>query len=579
MSQNPFEYEAASNLSPDDVLAFYTEDFNYSRFVRSKRNIILVGERGTGKSMALRFNSLAVSQRKAIREKVGLDLGVVCVYVPCQTPLLRRPDAQLLTEFLADVISEHYLVLSIMHAVVKDLREVAGLLDGVDSSLLQKELEIVWEAKLPSGNTVLDSLDLFFQQQAAKSQKAMNARQPDAYYEDAWSFSSGIIPLLNVLRKIPRLANSHFVFMIDDAHWLNEQQMRAICSWLSYRDNSIFSFKVAMAKADQPALVTRNGGGILDGHDYIQVDMEQPYQNKDSDFAQFARSIVARRLDKIGLKIAPEDFFPEHPAVAKEVEGYKVTLRQHAESEHPDWKQKQITDYVYRHARANYFKNRQPKANLPIYAGFDTLVHVSTGVIRNLLEPCYWMYDKVVSELNAAGAKTSKVENIPPAIQSQVLIERSRRKWEWMRDQLGKGYEECTEEEGRRIYKLFDNLAILFKKRLSEHASEPRAITFTISEVDSAEYQHLKKLLQIARKAQLLYSYTSSAKDSGKREEYFVPNRILCPERGLDPHGQHARVSIKASHLWDAAQNNREIPFAPAAEKSQAELGFNYDSN
>ena len=39
---NPFEYDAALNLPEDMILAIYVEDHNYTRFIRSKRNVFYV---------------------------------------------------------------------------------------------------------------------------------------------------------------------------------------------------------------------------------------------------------------------------------------------------------------------------------------------------------------------------------------------------------------------------------------------------------------------------------------------------------------------------------------------------------
>jgi hypothetical protein len=69
----------------------------------------------------------------------------------------------------------------------------------------------------------------------------------------------------------------------------------------------------------------------------------------------------------------------------------------------------------------------------------------------------------------------------------------------------------------------------------------------------------LEPILRILQQAQLLYIRSGPAKDKGKRELYYVPNRMLWPERGLDPHGQHARVSLSATDLWAAADENRPI--------------------
>ena len=36
---NPFEFEAANNLKDEDIIKFYIEDHNYTRFIRSTKNI------------------------------------------------------------------------------------------------------------------------------------------------------------------------------------------------------------------------------------------------------------------------------------------------------------------------------------------------------------------------------------------------------------------------------------------------------------------------------------------------------------------------------------------------------------
>ena len=56
-------------------------------------------------------------------------------------------------------------------------------------------------------------------------------------------------------------------------------------------------------------------------------------------------------------------------------------------------------DYVYRQKWAEFIRSRSPRANRPLYSGFGTLMFLSTGVIRNLLEPCFWMWDAAISEM------------------------------------------------------------------------------------------------------------------------------------------------------------------------------------
>ena len=65
----------------------------------------------------------------------------------------------------------------------------------------------------------LGSLALTFQREAINGQKALNDKHIDAFYEKATTFFSGILPLINNSRKIPRLSQTHFALMLDDARF------------------------------------------------------------------------------------------------------------------------------------------------------------------------------------------------------------------------------------------------------------------------------------------------------------------------------------------------------------------------
>lgn len=559
---NPFEYEAAKKLSSDQILEYFIEDYNYSRFLQSKRNILLIGERGTGKTMTLLYNSLPVQQKKAKRDGVSPNYDLICIYIPCNTTLTHRREHLLLDSFQASIISEHFLVLTIMDAIIHTLSKIPNLFDGYHENKLRNDLIFVLNLDIPEGDSLFDDLKYLFQRQVTLAQRVLNSKKGDAFYESAISFTSGIMPLVLCLKKIPLLKNSHFALMLDDAHDLNSYQIAILNSWIAYRDNSLFTFKVATIKVNSPPLITSSGGTILDGHDFTLIDMEQPYQNRYSDFGKLSRSIIEKRLQNVNLSREPDDFFPENPQFKKDIEKFEKLAKDEFISKNPTALPKQLNDYVYKYGRAKYFRDRSKKANIPPYSGLETLIHLSTGVIRNLLEPCYWMYDKMISDKHASGEKNIKIDMIPPSIQTQIILERSRRKWDYIREGLDKSIEGCNKEQAGQIYRLFDHLAILFKKRLLHHKSEPRAIVFTVSDINYEYYEGLINLLEIAHKGQILYTYTSSAKDHSRREKYYVPNRILWPERGLDPVGQYSRVSLKTRDLWAAAKNNVEIPFS-----------------
>ncbi len=555
--KNPFEYEGASKFSEDEIIEVFIEDHNFSRFVSSKRNIFLVGERGTGKTMVLLYNATPIQIKKAKKQNITPDVSLINVYIPCNTPLTHRREYELLQEFEASVISEHFFVLAIMSKIVDTVAVIPDILDGCDESKLILEFQYLFDQEPMPGFSFFEILKLRNQRELVESQKALNKMEKESFYEHAISFSSGVVTLVNLLKKLPRIADSHFSLMIDDAQLLNPYQSSVLNSWIAYRENNPFSFKVATSKIGRPSFRTASGGEILPGHDFTMVDLEQPYQNQFSVFGKYARDIVKKRLEIAGINKNPEEFFPENDFFVEDLKACEAKVRMEAEKRYLATETKKITDYVYKYARAEYFRSRSSKANRPPYSGFETLVHISTGVIRNLLKPCFWMFDAAYS--NTVN-KENAIEFIPPAIQTEVFIDRSKKKWEWLKNGLNESID-CTQAEAKYVFQLFDNLAILFRERLLHHKSEPRAISFSISNQTFDKTDELHKVLLNAQKAQILYTYSSCAKDSGRRETYYVPNRILWPDRGLDPVGQHARVSIPANELWDAAFKNVKIPF------------------
>lgn len=561
LEENPFEYDAANNLTDNMIADYYIDDFNYSRFIQSKRNVFLVGDRGSGKTMALLFNRWRLQRLLAERAGRPFTVSKIGVYVPCNTPLTHKTEYQLLgDDFRAAVLSEHFLVLSIAHGLVETLLEIPDVLDGADVPSLRAESEFVLGGALPQTDSFLHEILQFLQRELLTTQRTLNSRQSDAFYENTFSFVSVLVPIIHMCSgRVPTLRDSHFLLLIDDAHALNDFQIRALNSWIAYRDHSLFSFKVALAKVGSRTRLTTSGGSILEGHDYTRVDLEGPYQNRTSRFYSHARTLIARRLEKTSIETPPEEFFPTSEAMESALKKSEVAVEREAVHKFGDSKDKngQRADYIYKYKRAHYFRSRPRKANLPPYSGFETLVYLSTGVVRNLLEPCFWMFDRAKSKLGNSEEGPNAVQCIASEIQTEIIVERSRRLWTWLQEGISQDIDGCSSEDGDRVYRLVDALALLFRERLLHHKSEPGALSFTISGRDAEEMKKLAHLLDILRKAQLLYLRDGPAKDSGKREIYYVPNRMLWPARGLDPHGQHARVSISASALWEAAERGK----------------------
>lgn len=571
--KNPFEYEAANNLSDEDIINYYIEDYNYSRFIRSTKNIFLIGERGSGKTMTLLYNSFKIQYKNCKSKGEVVDYEKIGIHIPCNTPLFHKKEYQLLNnEYQKFIICEHFLVLSILYAIADTLSVSEELIDATEKHRhdFLEELTYTWDAQFNrAAPSFFEAIKQYVNKEIIDTQKHINQFDSDSFYSGALSFSSTILPFMNILRRVELLKKSHFMIMIDDAHDMNKYQIMTLNSWISFRDHSVFSFKVATAKIGRPLRTTSTEGIILEGHDFLTVDMEQELQNSESIFSKWANDIVAKRLIKANINVEPKDFFPANEDQVKQLEVYKEKARKIAEGKYGNDK-KAINDYVYKYHRAMYFKERSDKANKPPYAGFGTIVECSTGIIRNLLDPCYWMFDNIVKN------SPESITCIPSAIQNQVITSRSQRLWEDLADGLDTRIPNCSAEQAKQIYSLFDKLMILFSQRLKADIAEPRAIVFSISaesEVGQKQKEDLYSLLEISMKAQYMYMRRRSGKEKGTQVVLYVPNRMLFPNRGLDVHGQFSHVSIKAGDLCNAAFRNKDIPsFVSESNVEQLEL-------
>ncbi len=570
---NPFEYEAASSLDADRLSEWFIDDHNYARFIRSRRNVILDGDRGSGKSMILVYYSFENEVARARLDNAKPDLSNVGIYVPSNNPLLQRSEhLEALDGPQRSIISERYLTFTIVAAIGKALQLLREHIDDKERDELLKELRYLMPSDRLTSVTDPALYVTRYVRDALKADQETLAKGLDFEFNlDTSSFYIHILPLLEALRRNAMLAQTHFSLLVDDAHMLDSYQQRIINSWLGYRDHSLFSLKVAIAGMRNYDLRTAFGGNILEGHDYTAINLYRPFQNLQSEYGRFATKVVNRRLKQAGIERPAEEFFPTSDSFTKDLANAKRRAEKLAIDRGIDPKDKKsFNDFRYKFGRALYFRDRSSRANKPQYSGFETITHLSTGVVRNLLNLCYAMFEREVSlrQHDPAFIRTD--------LQREVILDASDKQWEFVRGELDKSIAHCSPTDAVKIDQLLKQLAEHFRGRLLHHDSEPRVLVFSISVFDRLRDQELVRLLDLAEEAQLLYVRSGTAKSGGGRENYYVVNRMLLPQYGLDVHGQHGRASLKASDLLAAANHNRPLPTTPE-EDVEPDQGLLFD--
>ncbi|WP_313100946.1 hypothetical protein [Epilithonimonas sp.] len=569
--ENPFVFDRPNNISVDDFLKFYIQDNTYTRFLESTRNIILIGVRGSGKTSTLLYYSYPIQLKN---DSVENKQEIIGIHIPCKHPLLGKREYLLYKDDTKKyIVVEHFLTINILSCICETL------LSTYDSLEIEEEIgkniteyiSFILDADLSIGKTVFEKVKLFLGKESIVSQRKLNNDDFESFIDYSFSFNNTIIPFLEQLKSIPKLKDSHFSLFFDDVQDLSQIHKEIINSWVSYRDNKLFSFKIATADI-KPFHLTSNGGVILEGHDFIKIDLTKKLFSKDSEFSNFARDVIDKRLIIAGINKSVYDFFPINESFKENLELGKEKAREIAQKKFPEPKGTQINDFVAKNGRAYAFR-RIPKANLPNYSGFDTIVDISTGVIRNLLTPIFYMYEK---ELSNTGK--DKVEFIPDSTQSDIIKQSSNEFWNKLRN-IDSEIEDCSSDLSRYINNFFNELMIYLKKRLAEESiAEPRALNFIISQKNKVYDDKVNEIIDICLRSTLLYKRTVSHKGDGTKLDLFVPNRLLLPAHGLDPHGQYSHFPIPAKAFIEAAYNKKNLPFFKDDDDTNIEqLEFNFE--
>lgn len=544
---NPFVHEAATNIDDELLYKMFIAN-DSSNVIANQKNVFVKGYRGSGKSMLMRYNSFPI-QLKNQPEGIGNN-EIVGIYVSCTTPLFRRQDIQLNDDkFIVDVTSEHLLVLTMAERFIATFQNVdKSFFDSDDLEKIASEFGFYFDLQFVP-EQVLDSIQKEFKKQLSKTQVHLNSN-PEGLLSEIHTYSSLVIPLIEVFKSTKKLSNTHFTFLIDDGQMLNQAQKIALNGWISYRDLSDVSFKIAITSIDDYVFYTPQKSVILEGHDYIMIDLEKDQFSGRSGFVEFSKKIIEKRLELFGFPHKnAEEFFPVPADFTKQMDEIREGFIAGKYPERKDWSLTQRKDGASKYTRSIYFRlnHEAAKTNHPRYAytGFNVITNISTGVVRNLLAPCYIMYEKQVDRNNGEA-----ISSIDPRIQYETLLQESAKAWEEI-SELSVQIIDCSDHETAALRNALENFGFYLKNKLLDpEATEKKILSFTIADLDRSPYKkQIEKVLDIGVQGGLIYIRVGPDHSGGKTK-WYTPKRILWPTLGLDPVGQNGRKNFLANDFY-----------------------------
>lgn len=532
--RNPFAVQTPETLSSDEMVKLFVEESSDFPQIRKPGHTMIFGPRGTGKSTIFRYMEPDCQVTVS-----GGDLSN-CEYFAVSIPLKSTEN---LPEFLrlekighgSQIISEHAIVCEVFGRFLFSLKNRVLKVENIlkkpiecadelaDAFLLLPDDYKIEMNTLTLVNDLFDSLKKLYDE----------LRKANKAYLDKTSFSNKVIPyegpivgyndflkpLLSVFRKFEWMPDGPIYLLFDDAEQLGELQTKILNSWIAQRSTNDVCIKVTAQERKYKTFKTISSTRIEAPHDYSNVAIHTVFTSKSSAYQKQVRAIIKKRLELYAIKTNPEEFFPEDKRQVRRLDEIKKEIGSGDKAGY------RIEDDVYRYARPKLFKELAGiSKNSPTYSysGFDQLVNLSDGLLRDFLDAASQMYAN----------SPPNCDVISPSIQNQVMQKQAE---EFLSIEFGKlEVNEAATNPRDKLLNLINAMGGLFRQILISEASERRVFSIAFS---NGPDETVREIMELGAEHRYLKISTIGNKEGTGRVPLLILSRRLAPYFKLDPNG------------------------------------------
>lgn len=579
MSNNPFAVSSPEMMDAAEMLRLFVplaENFE----IDAPGHVFIHGHRGCGKSMMLRQmtpDCMMLSSDKALE-----DLPYLGLYATIKSTDLDLADFERINnQYAGLVLAEHSLSLFVASKALQSLRDHMG--EALSNESAKQAIENLCAqfviSKLQSaganfsGTILKDSNPKSTQDVLRHSIKAidevyglMSSYLRNIGITETYTPYSGplvgyrdfLFPFLCELTQLESMPKDRPVYLLlDDADNLSLIQTQVLNNWVSFRTGNKVSFKISTQRGYKTWRTTTKQR-IEAPHDFKEVDISTIYTGKQSKAAypKWVADVVRKRLEEHEIRVPVQDFFP--PDKAQE-----DAIRELANKRITNWEKEgkgyRPGDDAYRYARPDYIKGLGPKQMRTYsYAGFDQLVHISSGIVRYFLDNAATMYgEEMKLRLASSPAGVAVIlDHISPSIQDQVVRDSADKLFFGALDKLEKDAKDdhgsISAQHFRQLRNLIQTLGGIFQLILLSDRSERRVFSIALSDSPPDD---VMDILDLGVRHGYLYEAAIGTKDGRWRTRRFVMTRRLAPLFKLDPTGFSGYLFVTTQLLQSAMQN------------------------
>ena len=575
-SSNPFTVTTPEALAAADAAGLFVDVFTDFYKIREPGHAMLNGPRGSGKSMMFRYlapDCLTIAESKAVP-----DLDFFAVLVSIKNTELNLTELRTISGKGVDaILNEHFLTMFVASKVFSYVghlgvdpenrctAEVSEFINDVVCDRFSRcglRQDLVPSGSYKTSSGAFADLGLLFDrlyQAVGQYIKRLFPGAPTPHFDGPLcGYLDFLYPVLRAMSALPFMPNGPVYLLMDDADTLSTVQTRVVNSWVATRTSNEVSIKLS-TQMRYKTFTTVSGGIIETPHDYSEVNIADLYTTNRGRYRDRMKEIVGKRLRLAGLDVGPEDFFPGHRVQEEAVRRIEEDIR--AGRNPVAGKGHRISDDVHRYARPIYMRSlagKKKASSKYSYAGFEQLVHISSGLIRYFLEPAALMYNE--QRARSKGV----VVRIDPGIQDEEIDEMANLLMTSEFDKIAadekindghvtpEGFEFV--ERKRRLRNLIKVLGGTFRQKLLSEDSERRIFSVAISDEPTKD---VVDVFELGVKHGYFQKSTIGNKDGTGRTALYILTRRVAPYFKLDPSGF-------AGYLFVTTERLREGMLRPA---------------
>lgn len=568
---NPFTIISPEDLNANQANQLFVEVYSDFPQVKNAGHSMIVGARGSGKSMI--FRCLLPDVLKLTEKQSFQDLDFLAFHIPIKNTTLKITELASLEKLhTASMINEHFFVLNIIMQVLFALAKLGETDLKFDKNIYESFLNTynrrlkLQGCKKTCDFETADSTAFFMklyehaeEMHADFMQYILNIDnyengQSYKYNLPILSYHGFIVPVFKALGQFPEIREKNIYLLIDDADNLNKSQTQILNTWLSSRTAPSICIKVSTQIGNYKSFITTNGTLVESPHDYQEINISEKYTTSKSRYADRIKKIVEKRLVMAGIHdITPEQFFPSYRIQEEAIKREKERLME-------DWKENgkgnSPIDDAKRYAIPNYIKNlggtRKQRSSY-MYAGFETLVHLSSGIVRLFLDSAAAMFDAELSDNN-----NKSIQFISHTVQNRVARAKADEFLYSQFRRLETDDDHLTGELNnvQKLQNLIFSMGKTFHDVLVSDRSERRVFSIALTNTPTEE---IKSVFNLGVRTGYLHSSYIGTKDGAGRTWLYILNRYISPIFVLDPTSFAGYLFVPNENILQAMNFGKRI--------------------